>query len=55
MDMCNMIFMMSLLSKGFAAKSAHEGLQLVVDHNMVPCIRPLRESLEAVETAVLVF
>ena len=55
MNMCDMIFVMSLLSEGFTAESAHEWLQLVMDHDMVPSIRPLRESLEAVEAAVLVF
>ena len=55
MNMCNMIFVMSLLSERFTAKSAHERLQLIVDHYMVPRIRPLRKSFEAVETAVLIF
>ena len=49
-----MIFVMSLLPKCFTAKSANEGFELVMDHYMVSRIRPLGESLEAVETAVLV-
>lgn len=55
MHMLYMVLVMPLLSERLAANSAHEGLQVIVDHHVVPSIPFFQKYFITVKTTKLFF
>ena len=55
MHVLYMVLVMPLLSERLAANSAHEGLQVIVDHHVVPSIPFFQKYFIAIKTTKLFF